>query len=421
MAFSFNPSSTPAFGAPSAPAFSFGGASSTPAFGAPAITPAFGAAPAGGAFGASPAPSPFGGGGVSTPAFSFASSSSLFGGNTAPAFGASPSPGAFGATQSPSPFGAPASTPSLFGGAQTPSLFGAPQQTQQQQQQQQQQQAAAQLVTKDNRPLTHSTKWDDLSPQAQQYLMELEKIISACREECRQLDGEERLQEAAGSRSGLEETVRALSQSVTALGVRVRADTEETENVREMVVHLLHHTEAALHTFKRTHAWREAARSAPGQPLATHVIEQLGGPIALPSKFLSETVASLHERLRAHEHAAGELEAALHRSGYGRSSSGNRYVSSDSDSGAALASLQFSIANLHDCLMRTAAKLQTLDDRLSKIKSQKVAELRQTNGYAADPFEEAERYDKSQQREDAAKGIRRPSSRSPSPSGYVGK
>jgi nucleoporin p58/p45 len=416
MAFSFNPSSTPAFGAASAPAFSFGGASSTPAFGAPVSTPAFGAAPAGGGFGATPTPSLFGGGAVSTPAFSFASSPSLFGGNTAPAFGASPSPGAFGA---PSPFGAPASTPSLFGATQTTSLFGAPQQTQQQLQQQQQQQAAAQLVTKDNRPLTHSTKWDDLSPQAQQYLMELEKIISSCREECRQLDGEERLQEAAGSRSGLEETVRALSQSVTALGVRVRADTEETENVREMVVHLLHHTEAALHTYKRTHAWREAARSAPGQPLATHIVEQLGGPIALPSKFLSETVASLHERLRAHEHAASELEAALHRTGYGRGSSGSRYMVSESDSGAALSSLQSSVANLHDCLMRTAAKLQTLDDRLSRVKAQKVAELRHSaGGYAVDPFEEAERQDR--QREDA-RGIRRPSSRSPSPSGYVGK
>jgi len=414
MAFSFNPSSTPAFGAASAPAFGVAGASSTPAsstpaFGAPASTPAFGAAP-----------SPFGGG-VSTPAFSFASSSSLFGGNTAPAFGTSPSLGAFGAPQSSSQFGAPASTPSLFGAAPTPSLFGAPQQAQQQQQQQQQ--AAGQLVTKDNRPLTHSTKWDDLSSQAQQYLMELEKVISACREECRQLDGEERLQQTAGSRSGLEETVRALSQSLSALAVRVRADTDETENVREMVVHLLHHTEASLHTYKRTHAWREAARSAPGQPLPTHVVEQLGGPISLPSKFLLETVSSLHERLRAHQHAAGELEAALHRNGYGRSSSGNQFISADTDASAALSSLQSSIANLHDCLMRTAAKLQTLDDRLSRAKASKLAEVRQQSGgtYTADPFEEAERQDKSQQREDAAKGVRRPPSKFLSPSPMHGR
>jgi hypothetical protein len=295
-------------------------------------------------------------------------------------------------------------------------LFGAPQQAQQQQQQQQQQ-AAGQLVTKDNRPLTHSTKWDDLSPQAQQYLMELEKVISACREECRQLDGEERLQQTAGSRSGLEETVRALSQSVTALSVRVRADTEETENLREMVVHLLHHTEGSLHTYKRTHAWREAARSTPGQPLPTHVVEQLGGPIALPSKFLLETVSSLHERLRAHQHAAGELEAALHRNGYGRSSSGNQSIPADSDAGAALSSLQSSIANLHDCLMRAAAKLQMLDDRLSRAKANKLAEVRQQSGgaYVTDPFEEAERHDKSRQREAAAKGVYRPFSSSPSP------
>ena len=29
-------------------------------------------------------------------------------------------------------------------------------------------------MTKDGKPLTHSTKWDDISPQGQHYLLELE-------------------------------------------------------------------------------------------------------------------------------------------------------------------------------------------------------------------------------------------------------
>ena len=36
------------------------------------------------------------------------------------------------------------------------------------------------LVTKDGKPLTHSTKWDDISPQGQHYLLELECGPACC-------------------------------------------------------------------------------------------------------------------------------------------------------------------------------------------------------------------------------------------------
>lgn len=105
-----------------------------------------------------------------------ASSASLFGAASTPSlFGAASSASLFGAASSGSLFGA-ASTPSLFGAASAgalttfgaapaPTLFGG-------------QPVAAQqltaLATKDGRPITHGSKWDDLSPQTQQYLTELE-------------------------------------------------------------------------------------------------------------------------------------------------------------------------------------------------------------------------------------------------------
>jgi hypothetical protein len=89
---------------------------------------------------------------------------SLFGGNQA----AQPGPltsfsgPAFGTAQPQGTFG------STFSGA----AFGA----QPQQQQQQQQQVSGALSTKEGRPLTHATKWDDISPQGQAYLLELECV-----------------------------------------------------------------------------------------------------------------------------------------------------------------------------------------------------------------------------------------------------
>ena len=65
----------------------------------------------------------------------------------------------------------PASSPGL-GLALAP--FG------QQQQQQQQQQQASQyhtLVTKDNKPVVRSTAWDEMQPQGQNYLLEIECVL----------------------------------------------------------------------------------------------------------------------------------------------------------------------------------------------------------------------------------------------------
>lgn len=53
----------------------------------------------------------------------------------------------------------------------------------------QQQQPSAQyqvLVTKDNKPILHSTAWDDIHPEGQKYLLELEceSYLPPCRKRC---------------------------------------------------------------------------------------------------------------------------------------------------------------------------------------------------------------------------------------------
>jgi hypothetical protein len=53
---------------------------------------------------------------------------------------------------------------------------------------------------------------------------------------------------------------RRLSQSISALGSCVRSDVEEVAALREAVLYLVRSTDAALHAFKRAHAWREAAK-----------------------------------------------------------------------------------------------------------------------------------------------------------------
>ena len=61
---------------------------------------------------------------------------------------------------------------------------------------------------------------------------------------------------------------RALSQSISALGSRVKADVQGAAELREAVLCLVRSTESALHAFKRLHARSEAAkvRAVPPPP-----------------------------------------------------------------------------------------------------------------------------------------------------------
>eukprot|EP00887_Chlorella_sp_A99_P001526 scaffold8.g1526.t1 len=356
-------------------------AAATPAFGAAptgtslfgaASTPVFGSAPAssgGFSFGGASAASPFGGA-VSTPAFAFPSSSSapsLFGASM-PALGApvsssafnfaSSTPSLFGGASAPSLFGG--ATPSLFGAAAAPSPFGAP--TPGALFGQQQVAAAASagaLLTKEGRPITHGTKWDDLAPQAQGLLLEVEKEIVRYREECKQLDADPRLvggaTAAAATRRGEEDAARLMRQ---------------VAELREAVMHLHRATESAVYTFKRSHAWREAAKAAAagGSGQAVTPLEVLAGPVVLPSQFLRDAIAGFGEKLRQHRAVVAELEAVLAR-GQGNGAS--------ADSAQMLQALQGTLHN-------------ALDDRVENAKAVYLSRLRAA-GDSADPFGELER------------------------------
>lgn len=142
----------------------------------------------------------------------FGTSGGLFGSQNNTSFGSLPVFGAGApAGQSTLSFGTPgqgtafggASKPSMFGAASTPSFFGGGQAVSPSPaggfsftpssthsflnpgtgtgiggtfQGQPATQGTQQLLTKDNRPIAHSSNWDDLNPQAQQYLLDLEYV-----------------------------------------------------------------------------------------------------------------------------------------------------------------------------------------------------------------------------------------------------
>ena len=109
------------------------------------------------------------------------------------------------------------------------------------------------------------------------------------REECKQLGGDPRLaggSGTAGVRGEEEEAARMMRQVIASLAGDIQADLDQVAALRAVVMHLHRATESAVYTFKRSHAWREAAKAAAagGGAQAVAPLEYLAGPVVLPSQ-----------------------------------------------------------------------------------------------------------------------------------------
>lgn len=333
-------------GAPGATASPFGAAPQSTPFGASAASKPL--------FGAASTPSMFGGAAASTPAFSFtpASTQSFLGNNNAN--GAPATQSQFGTgfgTGAPGGFGTMGAAPTM------------------------QRPQHPQLLTKDHRPIAHSSNWDDLSPQAQQYLLDLEKIVAKCSQECKQLEDQDRLMPGDDATTDIMYQARIIHQNISALSIREGFDATEVEGLRKAAVHLVRHTEAAVYSFKRATAWRNMTKTN----ASSHSLEEIGPPMSLPYPFLEETLEEFNAKLKAQLAAVYELEVTI------KEKSRTKKGTPDTS----LAALQASIANLHDCVMKVAAMIQSLDDRVHGAKSKILSSLSRRGGMVIDPFRQA--------------------------------
>ncbi|KAK9916411.1 hypothetical protein WJX75_002273 [Coccomyxa subellipsoidea] len=298
---------------------------------------------------------------TSSSAFSFANTGgSLFGSST-PAFGA----GGGGM------FGQPAPAPS--------NPFALPPVPQAQQQQPSAQYQV--LVTKENKPILHSTAWDDIHPEGQKYLLELEKLVLQYREESRQLDECERLKDSRQLKQGLKQDERAVKQLLQMLENDLRVNNDTIAAFRERVLQLLRDTETGVRAFQRSQKWREAAKASQGQVLPPAVREQLSGAVVLPSLFLRDTIPSFQEGVAQYAAIAADLQRVLPAS---TAPTQQRPGAED-----ALQALPGALANLHGLLMHVAARLDSLHERLADAKQAHLIQLA-AEGDDRDPFAEAE-------------------------------
>lgn len=291
------------------------------------------------------APSLFG---ASTPAFGASNAPSLFG--SAPALGAASSPSLFG-TAPASAFGA-ARLPMFGGGAgaAAPSPFGG-------------------AVGPPQGLITYSTRYEDLPPERQRELQEIQREIGSYREVCEKLDRDPRLQQDSAAmkatmKKSMEEETANLRQSLQGMLNSIRSDDEALANFREKVLTLLRSTEYAVRTYQRARLWRDAPQQYKGQIMPAQIQEMLSSPVLLPSPYIEMAIQGFQQTLENYRQVIGELEQALP-SSYLLSAGGGLWGGA-SDEASVIQALPLVISHMHDFFVHVAAQLEKLHQYVQK-------------------------------------------------------
>ncbi|GBG59885.1 hypothetical protein CBR_g66690 [Chara braunii] len=321
------------------------------------------------------------------------------------------------------------------------------QQQQQQQQLQllQQQQAAAaaaaaggthqiHLLAKDTdhqrgQPVSFSSKWEDIHPDSQRLLLQIEERILEYRDESRRLDQCQRLHDITALRRGFEDEAAGIRQNLASLATSLGVEQSSLQGLFQRVKELLRNTEVAVRSFillgqrfpryvghsgqgiaglSTTGSSGLGANSVGGGghigvggTLLTSSDLYSGIPL-LPSPFLHQTVARLEHTLNQYQQRVQELERLLlpprpagryPGGGAGPMEDGSAPSAMDAIGGgdpSILETLPAILSNLHDFFFHVAAREEALHSLVEAAKQAYLAERRR-RGDDRDPFIEADR------------------------------
>ncbi|XVE87207.1 hypothetical protein DITRI_Ditri18aG0097600 [Diplodiscus trichospermus] len=283
--------------------------------------------------------------------------------------------------------------------------FPQPQQQFQQQQQQLQQQRQQQLFlfTNDKTPANYSTKWADLHPDSQKFLLQIEERILEYRDESQRLDQCSRLYDSSVSNEGFELDASHIVQELGGISTAMERQKALLQELTATVKDMLRNTEVAVRSFMmlrprfiRSNTGGASNATAPSQaPGATTpgssaqqtatsmvpVFDFYHGLPKKPSPFLQHTVARFEKYLGECRQLIEELEQLL-------------FLNSDRNSinhtSSLLQSLPKVMSNVHDFFVHVAAKVESIHQYIESMKTAYLVDQRR-RGDVNDPFLEADR------------------------------
>ncbi|KAL8251120.1 hypothetical protein R6Q59_034813 [Mikania micrantha] len=271
-----------------------------------------------------------------------------------------------------------------------------------QQQQQQQQQSQFFLFTNEKTPASYGTKWADLHPDSQKFLLQIEERILEYRDESQRLDQCDRLYDSSVSNDGFEPDASHIVQELCGISTAMDRQKVLLQNLTATVKDMLRNTEIAVRTFmmlrpKFLRPNKESAVTTP-QPSGTTtaitaastqpttsamvpVYDFYSGMPRKPSPFLLQTVARFDKYLGECRQWIEELEQLLLLEANKNSLNFNSSL---------LQSLPKVMSNVHDFSVYVAAKVESIHQYMESMKTAYLADQRD-RGEGNDPFLEADR------------------------------
>ncbi|GLT75257.1 hypothetical protein SLA2020_469930 [Shorea laevis] len=294
-----------------------------------------------------------------------------------------------------------------------------PQQTQQQQQPQPQPQPQQQLFlfTNDKAPANYSTKWADLHPDSQKFLLQIEEKILEYRDESQRLDQCSRLYDSSVSNEVFELDAGHTVQEIGGISTAMERQRALLQELMTAVKDMLRNAEVAVHSFMmirprflHPNTGGASNASAPSQASGATATPGSGAQLTAnsivpvsdfyrgipkkPSPFLRHTIDRFEKYLAECRQWIEELEQLLHLDA-DRNSINKGY--------SLLQSLPKVMSNVHNFLVHVAAKVESIHQYIKSMKTAYLADQRQ-HGDGNDPFLAADRRETAKQ-EAAAKRV----------------
>ena len=225
------------------------------------------------------------------------------------------------------------------------------------------------LVTAQNAPAVHSSRWEELSQQAQNALLTLEKQVLSHRRAEEDLANSELLRTAHSRQESLQSETASLAQALSTLADTFDADIDRLSSFRQHVLTCMRDTEDVTSQYHRSlslhprllsqsSSTSRSSGTTPATASNSAVDPSLLLQQSQPHPFFQRAVDQLETNARNLEQPVSELESVY----------GDNQVQPSSN-GTTLQSIETAIAGLHDYLVHVAAQVEQVHERAEALRS----------------------------------------------------
>ncbi|MQM08709.1 hypothetical protein Taro_041565 [Colocasia esculenta] len=217
------------------------------------------------------------------------------------------------------------------------------------------------LFKVDKSPASYNTKWEELHPDSQRCLLQIEERILEYRSESQRLDQCARLSDSSVANKEFELNVARIVQELRGMSIAIDKQKFVVNELITSARDMMRDTDFAIRSILAYDSY-------------------IGVP-KRPSQFLTKAVGEFEQRLAECQQWVEKAEESLHLDTQSAFSSSER---------TSLDSLRSVLSNMHDYFISTAAKVENLHQSIESVKTAYLA-CKRRQGDRNDPFLEANR------------------------------